>query len=259
MFSTVFRRTCVTCGKEFETTAPSKKYCTEACKYGYGICPKCGKKFLRTGSTVRFCSKACAYATCKEADDHPCPICGKTVSSKKAIYCSKECKGKASYKDRGNCKQCGAPLRTHAHSKTMFCSRTCAAKFNNSNITNKKRIFIDKDLNSKRVQSAGYVEIKTATGWMLEHRYLMEQKLGRKLGRTDHVHHKNGNRRDNSLDNLELWIGKKDPLGQRWTDMLDMILAPYPDIPQQVLDKLYQRAKDIIGDSTYINKEKING
>ena len=34
------------------------------------------------------------------------------------------------------------------------------------------------------------------------HRYLMEQTLGRKLLRTEHVHHIDGNKENNSLENL---------------------------------------------------------
>jgi len=36
------------------------------------------------------------------------------------------------------------------------------------------------------------------------HRYLMEQKLGRPLSRYEVVHHKDGNKQNNSIDNLEL-------------------------------------------------------
>jgi hypothetical protein len=34
------------------------------------------------------------------------------------------------------------------------------------------------------------------------------------------VHHRNGDRKDNRLENLELWVVRKDPPGQRFDDLM---------------------------------------
>lgn len=65
----------------------------------------------------------------------------------------------------------------------------------------------------------GYVYIQLEDGPVAEHRYVVEKYLGRKLREGENIHHKNGDRSDNRLSNLELW-SKVQPPGQRVEDKI---------------------------------------
>ena len=63
----------------------------------------------------------------------------------------------------------------------------------------------------KRVDKRGYVrftEDPTRSAW--EHIRVAENKLGRKLGKTEQVHHINENRTDNSESNLMVLRSNED-------------------------------------------------
>lgn len=74
------------------------------------------------------------------------------------------------------------------------------------------------------VTGNGYVKVRQddvvgRDKWILEHRLVMEQQLGRPLKKGEGVHHKDGNRQNNDPANLELWVTIQ-PQGQRPEDLV---------------------------------------
>ena len=68
-----------------------------------------------------------------------------------------------------------------------------------------------------------------------EHRIVMESSLGRPLYPHETVHHVNGDRLDNRVENLELWSSRQ-PKGQRVMDKVRWaleILALYPEVARE--------------------------
>lgn len=77
------------------------------------------------------------------------------------------------------CQHCHSPFLAE-RARNKYCSKPCQHRASRT--------------------GAGYVQ--TDAG--LEHRVVMERHLGRKLLTAEHVHHKNEDKRDNRISNLEI-------------------------------------------------------
>lgn len=213
---------CLTCGETFQPKYNRVVYCSDLCRRGEGKCVTCGKPFLiKKGATGRYCSRDCWYDS---AEDRmiPCPIC-QTPFKSSSKTCSPEC-GREYFqrnlpKRENYCAHCGT-LLVDKKKNARYCSRSCFMY---------ARGGLDRDDLERRATNHGYIQVKVDGKWVLEHRHVMAQLIGRPLLRTEEVHHVNGDRGDNTVNgplvdfrsgNLELW-STSQPKGQRVADKVE--------------------------------------
>lgn len=164
---------------------------------------------LKTGRV--FCSLECRHAVGskpRRRSERDCEECGERfypTRSAEQRFCSAKCLGKSQmrYPEGRSCVGCG---ETHFDPTDKYCSRQC---YESNRATNP----LDRYHNGRPVivDGGGYVRIYEPehpnafkSGRVLEHRWVMEQIVGRYLETDEHVHHIDHVRTNNDPDNLQL-------------------------------------------------------
>lgn len=122
-----------------------------------------------------------------------------------------------------------ATVKCRCHCKRIFFARAASIKYGESLSCGclRERQGPDNPLwkGGKTVNSDGYIRLRyrDSSGRIVsifEHRKVMGDFLGRSLNDNEFVHHKNGVRNDNRLENLELWVSSQ-PSGQKPIDLVN--------------------------------------
>ena len=186
-------------------------------------CEYCGRDYETFPSVKpRFCSSACAGAAKRSGEQVACAYCGtlfyRQPSRPDARYCSKSCARSAANRTDRN----PSYSRDISGERNPMFGKGLAGALNG--MFGRKREQAPRWKGGREVRKDGYVLIiapdnhpypayvdkRTGTKYILEHRWVMEQYLGRYLDPEEVVHHIDGNPSHNDIENLQLFASQSE-------------------------------------------------
>lgn len=232
---------CIRCGHDLSRNKKKSLVCTTCIRHGKRPnkeCPQCKSVAPARGGSKR----------CLDCSLNPiCVECGGYLKSNLGLKCPR-CAGRVNEKP---CANCGVLIS--GQGITGFCG-PCSMKLHVSVVLAGRNINSDGFLNSDGYMCtpvprdhSRYKVGKNKSAKIFVHRLKMENFLGRELLSIENVHHKNGVRDDNRIENLELWSSSQ-PSGQRVADKVQWakeLLALYEPtaITRKVREELRNAAK----------------
>lgn len=253
-------------GKRFGMLTVVKRDGKNSCNHVTWECVcDCGETSIATGNNLRAGhtnSCGCLKKTCKSSTDLSGQVFGKLTIQNDGHRIKKTGAKMVHVKEWRCLCVCGTETYvttghiTTGHTNSCGCwAKENARKLAYKNLAGKKKVAPNGTLPPRKNKN-GYVCVHDKnhpraykSGFVMEHIKVMSESLGRDLLPHENVHHLNGDRADNRIENLELW-SKSQPCGQRVVDKLKhavFLINEYrgEGLEKITLDELVQASKII--------------